>query len=203
MVTAPQLVELIGYAGSLLVLVSFLMTSVFRLRVVNMIGSVIFMIYALIIRSYPTALMNFCLVLINLHFLWKMSHQEKHYELIEVGKDDAFLQYELQRYGEDIRKCFPGVEMHSEETTHRFVFCCQGVPVGLFLGKRQGDEMEIFLDYFTPEYRDFSLGKFLMKKLGDTGVKTLLYRGPDAHHKAYLQKMAFQKTNDGYRKDLI
>ena len=55
-------IEIVGYAGSALVLVSFLMTSVFKLRVVNTVGSIIFAIYALIIRSYPTAVMNIALV---------------------------------------------------------------------------------------------------------------------------------------------
>ena len=67
------LIELFGYLGSFLVLISFLMTSVVKLRVINTIGSLIFMTYAVIIKSYPTAVMNFCLVLINLHYLWKMS----------------------------------------------------------------------------------------------------------------------------------
>ncbi|MCR4607972.1 MAG: YgjV family protein, partial [Oscillospiraceae bacterium] len=61
------IIEAVGYCGSLLVLVSFLMTSVVKLRVVNTIGSAIFAIYALIIHSYPTAIMNICLVAINLH----------------------------------------------------------------------------------------------------------------------------------------
>ena len=72
-----MLIEAFGYLGSLLVLVSMLMTSVVKLRIINTIGSVIFTIYAFIIRSYPTALMNFCLVLINLRFLWKMSRMGK------------------------------------------------------------------------------------------------------------------------------
>ena len=43
------LIELFGYLGSALVVVSMLMSSVVRLRVINTIGSVIFAIYALII----------------------------------------------------------------------------------------------------------------------------------------------------------
>ena len=42
--------ELIGYFGSALVVISMLMTSVVRLRIINLIGSVIFTCYALIIR---------------------------------------------------------------------------------------------------------------------------------------------------------
>ena len=56
------LLELVGYVGSGLVIVSMLMTSVARLRVINMIGSAIFTVYALLIHSYPTALMNLFLV---------------------------------------------------------------------------------------------------------------------------------------------
>ena len=63
--TKEMIIEAVGYLGSFLVLVSFLMTSVVKLRIVNTIGSLIFMIYALIIKSYPTAVMNACLVLIN------------------------------------------------------------------------------------------------------------------------------------------
>ena len=45
------LLELIGYLGSLLVIVSMLMTSVVKLRGINTIGSVIFCAYALAIHS--------------------------------------------------------------------------------------------------------------------------------------------------------
>ena len=50
--TKEMIIEAVGYLGSFLVLVSFLMTSVVKLRIVNTIGSLIFMIYALIIKSY-------------------------------------------------------------------------------------------------------------------------------------------------------
>lgn len=63
------IIEMVGYLGSVLVVISMLMTSVIRLRVVNSIGAGIFTIYALIIHSYPTALMNFCLVVINMYHL--------------------------------------------------------------------------------------------------------------------------------------
>ena len=50
-----MMLELVGYFASLLVLISLLMTSVVKLRVINMIGSLIFAVYALLICSYPTA----------------------------------------------------------------------------------------------------------------------------------------------------
>ena len=44
------IIEAVGYLGSALVLVSFLMSSVVKLRVVNTAGSLIFALYALIIH---------------------------------------------------------------------------------------------------------------------------------------------------------
>ena len=58
--SASLALELFGYLGSVLVLVSMLMTSVVRLRIINLIGSAIFATYAILIRSYPTALLNGC-----------------------------------------------------------------------------------------------------------------------------------------------
>ena len=57
-VSTHMMVELVGYIGSMLVLISFLMTSVVKLRIINAVGGTIFAVYAMIIQSYPTALMN-------------------------------------------------------------------------------------------------------------------------------------------------
>lgn len=73
---AAMIVEMAGYLGSVLVVVSMLMTSVRRLRVVNAVGAGIFTVYALLIQSYPTALMNFCLVVIDVYHLIRMDKRQ-------------------------------------------------------------------------------------------------------------------------------
>jgi hypothetical protein len=75
--SAKLLIELFGYFGSFLVVISMLMSSVVKLRIINTTGSMIFAIYALLIRSYPTALMNFFLVGINLYYLVQLQKQAK------------------------------------------------------------------------------------------------------------------------------
>ena len=85
------IIEAVGYLGSGLVLVSFLMSSVVKLRVVNTAGSLIFALYALIIRSYPTALMNVCLVLINLHFLWRLRRDDPSYRLVALAPGEGYV----------------------------------------------------------------------------------------------------------------
>ena len=199
---AKLMIELFGYLGSFLVLVSFLMVSVVKLRIVNTVGSVIFMIYALIIHSYPTAIMNFCLVLINLRFLWKMSRDEKAYDLVHVKKDDEFLGFTLSRYREDIEACFPGISLSLEDMNAGYLICAQGRPVGITLGKVTGDTLDMQLDYSIPEYRDFSIGKFLLSKFPQEGIRKLVYNGPAEHHHAYLDRMGFVKTDAGYERVL-
>ena len=84
-VSPEMLLELVGYFASLLVLVSLLMTSVVKLRVINMVGSLIFAIYALCIGSLPTAVMNFCLVGVNIFYLVRMARTEQFFNLLPAA----------------------------------------------------------------------------------------------------------------------
>ena len=101
-------IELIGYLGSALVLVSMLMTSVVRLRIINLTGSVIFSVYALIIKSYPTALMNIALAGINIFYLIRIFKEQKIYDAVKTEPSDGYISYLIERYRDDIMKCFPG-----------------------------------------------------------------------------------------------
>ena len=58
------------------------------------------------------------------------------------------------------------------------------------------------LDYCLPEYRDFSIGKFIFSKLPGEGIVSLTYNGPDTNNKDYLQKYDFVKKENGYVKTL-
>ena len=196
------LIEAFGYLGSLLVLLSMLMTSVVKLRIINTIGSVIFTIYAFIIRSYPTAFMNLCLVLINLHFLWKMSRTDKEYEIIKAEGNDVLLNHLLGHYHDDITKCFPGIAYDAKKADQIYVVMCQGKPVGISMGNRDGDTLELSLDYSIPEFRDFSIGAYLLSNLKKEGIKKVVYRGPDENHLNYLRRLGFQYTDGVYVKQL-
>ena len=159
------IIEMVGYLGSLLVLVSFLMTSVVKLRIVNSVGSLIFMIYALIIKSYPTAVMNGALVIINLRFLLKSRNTEQVFELVKVNNEDALLQFLLKYYQSDILTCFPTVDLDLSNSTDIYVVTCNGKPVGITAGNRTGEDLYLLLDYSIPEYRDFSVAEYLNRHI--------------------------------------
>ena len=194
----PGWTEIMGYIGSALVLISFLMTSVVKLRVVNMAGSIISCTYALIIGSYPLALMNFALVLINLHFLLKARQtSEKHYTLVETQKSDAVLRHLLLKYTEDILACFPGLKVDPDTVDDAYLILCDDAPAGIVLGKRDGGTLHLLLDYSLPPYRDHSLGRFLLEAFLRKGIRTLIFSGPAENHKSHLEKMGFEAQPDG------
>ena len=69
---SDTVLQAVGYFSTVLILISFLMTSVLKLRVVNLIGSAIFVVFAFLTKSYPTAIMNVGLCIINIYFILRL-----------------------------------------------------------------------------------------------------------------------------------
>lgn len=197
------ILELVGYLSSILVLISFLMSSVVKLRVINSIGSFIFTIYAILIHSYPTAFLNACLICVNIYYLIRLTKTDKHYSLVDGKADDAYLKYFLNYYKDDIAAYFPDMDVNAVQMDAAYLVCCDAAPVGVLLGKAQGEgALEVVLDYSTPQFRDCSVGAYLYEQLPGKGVKKLTYAQASDKHAAYLQKMGFVKENNAYVKTL-
>jgi len=65
------LTELIGYMAMLLLLVSFMMKDVTKLRVVNSFGCAFFVGYGvLLVTSWPIIITNSAIISINLYYLF-------------------------------------------------------------------------------------------------------------------------------------
>lgn len=194
--------EIIGYVGSALVLVSFLMASVVKLRVVNAIGSTIFAVYALLIRSYPTMIMNICLVLINLYYLWKLRNSEPNYRLVRLQPADGYVDAFLAEHREDIAKCFPGRNWDENELNRAFLVCHGDEAAGLMLGRETDGALDVVLDYSTPTYRDSSEGRYLLEHLPQEGLKLLRYEHAEEGHVGYLKKMGYEEKNGVWERAL-
>ena len=65
------LLEIFGYIGTALIILSMTMKSMSKLRVLNLSGSIISVIYSLIIVAWPTVVLNVCLAAINVYHLIK------------------------------------------------------------------------------------------------------------------------------------
>lgn len=197
-------IELYGYLGSTLVVVSMLMASVVRLRVINTIGSIVSGTYALIIGSFPLALMNFCLITINLYNLFKLLKTKQQFEMIFVKPEDGFVRYFIDRHLADMKTFFQGFDASAVNVDRAYLVLCNSDPAGILLGQDRGDGvLDVILDYSVSAYRDCSVGKYLYGKLAQQGVKTLRFAqiGSDVHA-AYLNKMGFSEQEGIFVKNL-
>jgi hypothetical protein len=63
--------EIIGLLGTLFVLLSFLMKDLKKVRIINIIGAVLFVVYGVLINAYSTWILNGVLIIIHIIFLVK------------------------------------------------------------------------------------------------------------------------------------
>lgn len=70
------LIEWVGYLASVLIAVSMFMKDIIKLRFINLVGSLCFVIYGLIIKAYPVALTNIVIVIVNLYYLYKIINEK-------------------------------------------------------------------------------------------------------------------------------
>lgn len=199
-----MIVELVGYFGSALVLVSFLMTSVVKLRIINAAGGLTCTVYSLVIHAYPTAIMNICLVLINIYYLMSIRKAERAYDFIAGNPEESLLGYLMRTYASDIHKHFPQFDPVSvKDCSAAYVVCHNASPAGILLGNRRSDgELEVIRDYSTPAYRDCSVGTYLYSRLKEQGIRKLTFAGIPGPHESYLQTMGFAKEEGMYVKKL-
>ncbi len=83
--------EIFGYSGTLLIIISMMMSSVTKLRVINICGSVISGVYAALSGAYPIVLLNVALVAVNVFKLCRKEKKTPEGEIIKskVSKDEV------------------------------------------------------------------------------------------------------------------
>ena len=64
-----ELTEWVGYLAMTVLLISFMMKNVIKLRIINSVGCLFFVIYGVMISQYPIVITNLAIILINLYYL--------------------------------------------------------------------------------------------------------------------------------------
>ena len=94
----PKLaLELFGYLGTALVLVSMLMTDIKWLRGINMAGGLISLIYAIFKGTMPVVVLNGSLIIINGVQLTRKIIEEKRRAKVNSCGDEAYNQTEKEK----------------------------------------------------------------------------------------------------------
>lgn len=205
------ILEWVGYLASLLVLISLLMSSIIKLRWINLTGSAIFALYGFLIGAYPVGISNVIIMLINVYYLWKIYSAKDYFQILPIQKDSEYLDYFLDFYKKEILRFFPDYNVNTMEHPTGLFLIRNCVPAGIFMASEEGaDSLLIYLDFVSPEYRDFKIGKYLFEERKDYflshGIKYLYSYGQTKPHSQYLIRMGFVKTSrDGreiYQKTL-
>lgn len=189
------LLELFGYLGTALVIISMIMTSVVYLRIFNVCGSLITFIYSLIVGAYPVVLLNGALIIINLFHLLRATFIKKEYSFIEVNSTDNSLKHFLTNHLADIKKFFPTFTLENLENKQIFLAFTGVEIVGVLIGEKDGEILTIDVDYTTSKYRNLSVGKFLYPHLKTCGFTKLQTVAHVKSHQLYLKKMNFIEDN--------
>ncbi|MDN5305224.1 MAG: hypothetical protein PWP46_2111 [Fusobacteriaceae bacterium] len=192
----------LGYFASFVVLVSLTMSSILRLRWFNLFGALLFSAYGFAIGSIPTGGMNAGIVLINIYYLIQLYTQKESFKIIKAEKESEYLKYFINMNYSDIDKYFDVKDLEGDK--EYYFMLRNNHTAGILVGESQENDRTFFIniDYVTPEYRDFKLGNYFfnqnidfMKNRGYTKLKT---KTNNESHKKYLEKIGFEKSNDGY-----
>lgn len=188
--------EIVGYVASVLIALSIMMKNVLRLRIINSLGALCFVVYGTLINSWPVAGMNAFIILVNLYYIKKLYNIHDAFQLIRVNyeKSEIFYLF-LDKYKSDIKSVFPDFDENEINKYESYLILRNLTPTGLFAYKDQGDTIYIYLDYVSPEYRDFhTAAYFYDKKMPaflNKGIKKLVARSKEPKHISYLKKIGF------------
>lgn len=194
--------EGIGYAGSVLVLISLTLSSIVRLRLVNMLGGALFAVYGGLLGAWPVLILNSLTASINLVYLIRMSRTSSAFELLEIQRaDNRYLRRFLEFHGEDIARFFPGFDPAVLEGAEIVFILRDMLPVGLVVTRAEGEERVVEIDYVVPSDRDFRCGEFYFRERGalaaTAGARRFVARADTEPHARYLRRMGF--SADGGR----
>lgn len=196
------ILELVGYAASVLIAVSLMMRSVLRLRMINLAGSSCFVVYGLLIQAFPVVIMNCVIIIINVYHLRKMARTKTYFSILESRSDSEYLMSFLEFHSKEIAEIFPDFRLRQTDDPIVW-FILQGlVPVGVFIAEvRNGGELFAHLDYVIPGYRDLRPGRFLYTKQRDRfaglGVTRVCSAPGCARQRKYLRRMGFAPAHGG------
>lgn len=198
------ILEIIGWSGSALLVISLLQTRVMRLRVLNSVASAVLVGYNAALAVWPMVAMNAVLVAINLWVITRMlrqRHDARAYDVVRLGVDEAFLARLLERHAEDIARFNPPPTELLAQAEHAFLVTSGDEVVGVVLS-RAGDgptEQQVVLDYVLPPYRDFTPGEFVFRPDGpfaQMGAKTVVASPAMAAAERYLSAVGFVPDGD-------
>jgi len=197
--------DLFGYLSSFIILVSLTMSSIIKLRWINLVGAALFTIYGVMLKSVPTAFLNFGIVIIDIYYLFKLYSKKEDFKLVEVSEDSELLEHFYKNNGKELLEYFGDNKIGSDEKV--FFMLRNNYTAGILIGTEEKETLKIKVDFVTEKYRDFRLGSYFFnentEELKKRGYKKVYSKALHEKHKEYLEKIGFKMIDkDLYEKVL-
>jgi hypothetical protein len=181
---------------------------VLRFRVLNLLACVVLTVFNGLLGIWPMVAMNVALSLINAWFLRGLladRHDEKAFEVVEVGPNDEYLRHVLRVHGADILKFQPDFVWDGAAAGRRAYLVLHGdETVGVVLLEDRGDGVaRVVLDYVTRRFRDFTPGEFVWRRsalLRESGFTTVLT--PAGMVAPYYEHVGFRREGERFTLEL-
>lgn len=196
------IVEVIGYVGSALVVLSVTRTSILKLRLLGLAGSAGFIVYGLLIDRIPIVLTNLTIAGVHLYFLNQFrSPRRAFFRVLEVDADSRYLRDFIRFYRREIDRFQPDFQFEPAEDQLRVFVLRDMVPAGLLVGRiAPGGRLLVDLDFAIPQYRDLQVARFLYTRshlFDGRGIHLVETRAGTPDHNRYLERLGFMATGDG------
>ena len=210
------ILEVIGWVGSALIVLSVMQSRMLRFRWMNLAGSVIATGYNAFFGIWPFVAMNAAIALISAYWLMRLYREAKDpevYQVIPVPADDPYVLHLLHVHAADIAIHAPGFDADagagagtaSERRTTLLVVRGDEA-VGVVAVRDKGDGVgEVELDWVKPRFRTFTAGQFVYRDSGAlpaAGFRQVRLLPHGATDNEYLRRAGFRVEHDEWVRDL-
>lgn len=191
------MIEALGTLAGVIILVSLLMRSISTLRMINLVGAVLFAVYGYIIEAWPVLFLNTGIVVVNVYYLSRLWHAKDFFEFVSFAPDDALALTFLRHQKEDIERFMPFQQTVLNEGDMRFFILRNTQMVGIFVAQKEADHTwRITLDYVIQAYRDGLNGKKMFAYATTTwreqNVAVIHSTASTKAHQNYVTKLGFK-----------
>lgn len=198
--------EVVGWAGSVLVVLSLMQARVWRFRVMNLVGSLLATAYNAVFGIWAFAAMNGAITLINVYWLLRLRRERgdaRVYAVVEVAPDDAYLRHVLAVHADDVarHRTAPARDVEAGEGEELAFLVVRGdETVGVVLVRDSGGGTGVvLLDWVTPRFRDFTPGEFVYRGtdvFAAHGLDRLVVPTAPPGSAPYLERVGFRRSSD-------
>lgn len=193
----PAWVQGLGYGAAALCLVALGVRGVVWPRAVMALAGIGFCAYGVLTGTWPVVIASAAIALMS---LWRLrsglaAPAASEIAAVPMEPGHPFLTDFLRANLADIRKSQPDFDPDADAPFVRLI-TRHGFPAGIVMGRPEGQELTIVLDYVTPRYRDSRQGRWLYgdgkATFTDAGFKRLLASTRTYEHQTYLEGLGFR-----------